>query len=271
MMRFHWPGVRAAGLSMAIAVSSTVVNPISIHAGARADCQFILGFKTLHDTDPGDVGNCTANQYWMSNGDATQPTDRGTLVWRKTDNFTAFTDGASTWVYGPFGLQKRFNTERFAWEVPGGKAKAGGDPNVTQSWPGDMAAQLFNLVNDDRTQNGLQPIVLSAELSRLAQDRAQGLLAARGPLSHYDVSGNLVLRDIVTENKIAFVTAGENLADNNFTLPQTVPVANTSLMNSPPHRANILNSGFNQMGVGVAGPDGGGGYYYYVELFIQTS
>src|SRR5439155_10452091 len=47
------------------------------------------------------------------------------LVWRKADNFTAFTDGYRTWVQGPFGLQKRLNTERFAWEQPLASGTAG--------------------------------------------------------------------------------------------------------------------------------------------------
>ena len=40
----------------------------------------------------------------------------GLLVWRKADNFTAFTDGGTTWVNGPNGLQSRPNGERFSWE-----------------------------------------------------------------------------------------------------------------------------------------------------------
>ena len=35
------------------------------------------------------------------------------LVWRKADNWTAFTDGYRTWINGPSGLQVRLNTEHF--------------------------------------------------------------------------------------------------------------------------------------------------------------
>lgn len=38
------------------------------------------------------------------------------MVWRKADNWTAFTDGHRTWINGPNGLQQRLNIERFAWE-----------------------------------------------------------------------------------------------------------------------------------------------------------
>lgn len=39
------------------------------------------------------------------------------LVWRKADNFTAFTDGFRSWVNGPRGPQQRLNSERFSWEA----------------------------------------------------------------------------------------------------------------------------------------------------------
>ncbi len=50
-------------------------------------------------------------------GDALQHTTNGLLVWRKSDNWTAFTDGSQTWVNGPLGLQQRLNTQRFSWEA----------------------------------------------------------------------------------------------------------------------------------------------------------
>ena len=38
------------------------------------------------------------------------------MIWRKADNWTAFTDGNRTWINGPFGLQSRLNTELLDWE-----------------------------------------------------------------------------------------------------------------------------------------------------------
>lgn len=89
-------------------------NP-PIHA---ASCTFVLGFQTIHDQIPDIVGDCLVDQrYNPSNGDALQETTGGLLVWRKADNFTAFTDGYRSWVNGPFGLQQRLSTERFDWEA----------------------------------------------------------------------------------------------------------------------------------------------------------
>src|SRR5262249_29180817 len=41
-------------------------------------------------------------------------------AWRKTDNWTAFTDGDRTWIQGPAGIQDRPNAERFSWESDAG-------------------------------------------------------------------------------------------------------------------------------------------------------
>ena len=46
-----------------------------------------------------------------------QLTTKGLLVWRKSDNFTAFTNGSQTWVNGPLGLQQRADNQRFRWEA----------------------------------------------------------------------------------------------------------------------------------------------------------
>ena len=91
---------------------------------AAAECQFVLGFKTLRDLIGHEiVGECLENEHHGANGDGLQQTTGGLLVWRKADNWTAFTDGYRTWINGPNGLVQRLNTERFAWEAdyaPGG-------------------------------------------------------------------------------------------------------------------------------------------------------
>ena len=91
---------------------------------AAAECQFVLGFATLRDLIGHEiVGECLENEHHGENGDALQQTTGGLLVWRKADNWTAFTDGYRTWINGPNGLVQRLNTERFEWEAdyaPGG-------------------------------------------------------------------------------------------------------------------------------------------------------
>jgi len=80
-------------------------------------CQYELGFAALHALIPTTVGNCLENEgHNPVNGDGLQQTTGGLLVWRKSDNWTAFTDGYHTWINGPNGLQERLNSQRFPWE-----------------------------------------------------------------------------------------------------------------------------------------------------------
>jgi hypothetical protein len=62
------------------------------------------------------VGACVTDAVPQAGGDLQQPTANGMLVWRKADNWTAFTDGSMTWINGPCGLQSRPNAMTFAWE-----------------------------------------------------------------------------------------------------------------------------------------------------------
>jgi hypothetical protein len=102
-------------LLLALVVSLVLVRPARAQT---AGCSFTLGFATLHDLIPDAVGTCVDNEFHdPQSGDALQHTTNGLLVWRKSDNWTAFTDGFQSWVNGPLGLQQRLNTQRFWWEA----------------------------------------------------------------------------------------------------------------------------------------------------------
>ncbi|MBV8083306.1 MAG: hypothetical protein JO247_00680 [Chloroflexi bacterium] len=85
---------------------------------AAPGCQFVLGFKGLHDEIPDIAGDCIDNQAFAPNGDAQQHSTKGLFAWRKADNWTAFTNGYMTWINGPSGLVSRLNTDLFPWETP---------------------------------------------------------------------------------------------------------------------------------------------------------
>ena len=83
------------------------------------DCVFQMGFKALRDLIPDVVGDCLENErHDPETGTTLQDTTNGHLIWRKADNWTAFTDGQRTWINGPEGLQQRLNSERLPWEAP---------------------------------------------------------------------------------------------------------------------------------------------------------
>src|SRR5947208_10883726 len=104
----------------ALVLLLVLVAPRPAAAAPRAqDCTFELGFQALHDLIPDVVGDCAAEASTSVGGDAQQQTANGLLVWRKADNWTAFTSGATTWINGPCGLQTRPNDQTFPWEQGG--------------------------------------------------------------------------------------------------------------------------------------------------------
>jgi hypothetical protein len=101
---------------IALAIAAlTLFAPLAPPAAA---CEYGNGFKSLHDLIPETVGAClTDERSDAADGDTTQQTTRGLLVWRRADNVPAFTDGYHTWVLGPRGLEHRLASERLPWET----------------------------------------------------------------------------------------------------------------------------------------------------------
>jgi hypothetical protein len=128
-------------------VAASLLIPTA-NASAQGACEFKLGFELLADQIPDVVGRCLENEHANpQNGDALQRTAGGLLVWRKADNFTAFTDGFLSWVNGPFGIQQRSNGQRFWWEPNPERL-----PTVPPPIPGDRchtAGLTLRLVDAD--------------------------------------------------------------------------------------------------------------------------
>lgn len=100
-------------------ILATLAAGIALASGGVALAQyqeFKLGFSALASQVPNVVGQPLEEEHYGPNGDSLQRTTTGLMVWRKADNWTAFTNGFRTWVNGPLGLQERPNPERFNWE-----------------------------------------------------------------------------------------------------------------------------------------------------------
>ncbi len=102
-------------LACALALLAAVL--VAGGASAQNAPMFKLGFKALADKIPQVVGQPLEDEHWGANGDSLQQTTKGLMAWRKADNWTAFTDGTTTWVNGPNGVQSRANSVRFTWEA----------------------------------------------------------------------------------------------------------------------------------------------------------
>ena len=99
-----------------VPASTPVATQIQLPRSASG-CTFVLGFAQLRAMVGAAAGDCTENERFNPlNGNAEQATTGGMFDWRKTDNWTAFTDGHRTWINGPQGLQSRLNAQRSSWE-----------------------------------------------------------------------------------------------------------------------------------------------------------
>ncbi len=102
----------------------------------------------------------------------------------------------------------------------------------------NAAHQLFDRINQARSQAGLGELRWDDQLSAVAIPHAQ-LMARKQQLSH-QFSGEAPVRQRIIASGVRSNTSGENVAfgpnvDNLF----------NGWMNSPPHRANILDPKYN--------------------------
>ncbi|WP_246105467.1 CAP domain-containing protein [Sporomusa termitida] len=120
--------------------------------------------------------------------------------------------------------------------------------------------QALALLNQDRTENGLSTLKSNSQLTTLARTYAKDMID-RNYFSHYNPEGQSPF-DRMTAAGISYKTAGENLAINS-----SVANAEKAFMNSSGHRANILNSAYTDVGVGVV--RNASGQVYVVQEFIS--
>jgi hypothetical protein len=91
--------------------------PDSLPNEVAATPEFKLGFGVLARLLGELAGAPLENEFHdPSTGNTLQRTSKGLMVWRKAENWTAFTNGFLTWINSSHGLQVRVNAERFDWE-----------------------------------------------------------------------------------------------------------------------------------------------------------
>ena len=138
-------------------------------------------------------------------------------------------------------------------------------PAQNTSTPEELAAEVVRLVNVERAKEGLAPLGTYDSLTRAAQIRAPEIVTL---FSHDRPDGTscFTAMDQTGATKGAY-TWGENIAAGNATAAATVE----QWMNSPGHRANILNAKFTHIGVGYQHSAGSTYGHYWVQMFTGTS
>ena len=120
---------------------------------------------------------------------------------------------------------------------------------ATLSWPAaerEIAEkQIFNQLNQERQNAGLPALEWNEQAAQAARRHAQSLVE-NGQLSH-QFPGEPSLLERIGATGARFTLAAENVARTGY-----VEDVHPALMNSSGHRANILNSAYNAVGIGVA-------------------
>ena len=107
------------------------------------------------------------------------------------------------------------------------------------------AQDLLFLTNVQRSNAGLQPLQLNAQLSSAAEAKAQDMFA-KDYWAHFAPDGTSPW-DFIKQAGYPYVYAGENLA-RGFSSAQDVVNA---WMSSPEHRANMLSNNYTDVGFAV--------------------
>lgn len=114
-----------------------------------------------------------------------------------------------------------------------------------------FAQEVTKLVNSERAKEGCAPVSGNGQLDTAAQRHSEDM-AARDYFSHTSPDGTDP-GDRITAAGYRWSTYGENIARGQQTPAQVMD----GWMNSPGHRANILNCDFKEIGIGIHDASGG--------------
>jgi uncharacterized protein YkwD len=148
---------------------------------------------------------------------------------------------ASLAIVLAFGMATLAVAPSLAAEQPGTATNSQPSP----SYDTEAERQLLDMANRERAKAGLPPLQKDEGLTKAARAHATAM-AAQQKLSHqFSGEPNLEHR-LAANTKTQLDQAGENVA-----FAPTIERAQDSLMHSPPHRAILLNAGYNVAGFSV--------------------
>lgn len=116
--------------------------------------------------------------------------------------------------------------------------------------------QILELINAQRTANGLNLLQIDDDLQNVARIKAQDMVDNNYFAHESPTYGSPF--DMIKSNQITYKVAGENIAGNSDN-----EKAVDAWMNSESHRNNILNNGYNYTGIAVVSST------KYGKIFVQ--
>ncbi len=121
--------------------------------------------------------------------------------------------------------------------------------------------QVLSLVNKQRTKRKRSKLKLDPKLCKAANKRAKEIAKV---FSHSRPDGSDYFT-VLDEYKISYNTCGENIAAGQ---PSAKDVM-SSWMDSPGHKANILDKSYKKLGVGYYKKKNSTYVYYWVQIFTD--
>ena len=151
-------------------------------------------------------------------------------------------------------------------------------PSAASGWNQSSAeATLWQLMNGARVNNGLRALQQNGTLVSLARWRSKDQVQ-RNYFDHTILGTAYQVYHWYDLNGLKYTWGGENIGWNNGYSDADSPVAiHEGFMNSPGHRANILEPSWTHGGVGAYGADGVTflgklrNPRFYTELFMQAA
>lgn len=134
------------------------------------------------------------------------------------------------------------------------------DDDYTTDSIGAQEQKVLNLINSERTAQGLSPLTLDATLSNLARLKSQDM-RDNNYFAHESPTYGRVA-DMLKQFGYSFSAAGENIAHH-----ANVDKAHAAFMSSDGHRRNILSSAWTKVGIGVCYDRNG--YVYVTQIFVR--
>ncbi|MCM3585513.1 SafA/ExsA family spore coat assembly protein [Mesobacillus maritimus] len=131
-------------------------------------------------------------------------------------------------------------------------------PSITEK---SIENQVIQLTNQERAKHGLKPLTADWQVSRVARHKSADM-RDKNYFQHNSPTYGTPF-NMLKSFGVSYRSAGENIAAGQPTAQAVVK----AWMESPGHRANILNSSYTHIGVGHAS---GGSYgNYWTQMFIS--
>jgi uncharacterized protein YkwD len=144
-------------------------------------------------------------------------------------------------------------------------------PGLVFAWDADSfsssdEALLLQLTNEARAAAGLPALKLDGELVSMARWRSKDMID-NNYFSHSIPPDGKKVFDYLRADGYCFTVAGENIGTNNFSDDIATQTIEQGFMDSAGHRANILGTGWDAIGIGAY--KGADGNHVWTVLFAN--